>query len=226
MPSRSQHRPPALTGPCAISHILRIWLLKAFLPAIPSFAIRLGLVVTPSRTPRSYASLISSMLAVSMKNFTSGSCKKLVVLFLDPSLFEMHDVALLAAKIDDLTFNYTLYPFLFHEISTAFRIADEFGFGRCGRIIARTGRRKKLLPDFFYEKVGYPRQQGVDKKTSHFNFPLYEFTAGSQAQEFDTAFREQPARGLGCTRPYSILTAVFINHPCFHDPGGAGSVKR
>lgn len=36
---------------------------------MPSFAMRLGLVVTPSRMPRSLASLIWAKLAVSMKNF-------------------------------------------------------------------------------------------------------------------------------------------------------------
>src|SRR6218665_1421056 len=36
---------------------------------MPSFAISEGLVVTPSRIPRSLASLIWSRLAVSMKNF-------------------------------------------------------------------------------------------------------------------------------------------------------------
>lgn len=36
---------------------------------MPSFAMRLGLVVTPSRIPRSLASLIWAKLAVSMKNF-------------------------------------------------------------------------------------------------------------------------------------------------------------
>lgn len=36
---------------------------------MPSFAIKLGFVVTPSRIPRSFASLIWAKLAVSMKNF-------------------------------------------------------------------------------------------------------------------------------------------------------------
>src|SRR5262245_46659677 len=44
----------------------------------PSLATRLGLVVTPSRMPRRAASLISSMFAVSMKNFM-GSLPRPIV---------------------------------------------------------------------------------------------------------------------------------------------------
>ena len=40
-----------------------------FLCATPSLAISDGLVVTPSRMPQAFACLISSTLAVSMKNF-------------------------------------------------------------------------------------------------------------------------------------------------------------
>ncbi len=56
-------------GPSTISVISLITSLKSR----PSFAIRDGLVVTPQMIPMSFASLISSTLAVSIKNFMSAS---------------------------------------------------------------------------------------------------------------------------------------------------------
>ena len=44
----------------------------------PSLATREGLVVTPSRMPRRAASLISSMFAVSMKNFMGSISLRVV----------------------------------------------------------------------------------------------------------------------------------------------------
>src|SRR4051812_15463523 len=53
-------------SPLTISQILARCSLKS---TFPSFATRLGLVVTPSIRPSSLASLISSRFAVSIKNF-------------------------------------------------------------------------------------------------------------------------------------------------------------
>lgn len=54
---------------------------------MPSFAIKLGLVVTPSKIPRSFASLIWAKLAVSMKNFMES---KLGFLFVGFGYFDTH----------------------------------------------------------------------------------------------------------------------------------------
>ena len=70
-------------------------------------------------------------------------------------LFEIIVVALLAAKMDDLTFDNPFYAFCFEEIGTTLRVAGEFGIrSRTVRLIPGTGRRGKPLPDGFYNKVG------------------------------------------------------------------------
>ncbi|OJT81287.1 hypothetical protein BM533_22340, partial [Clostridioides difficile] len=53
----------ALIGPSTISLIS----LTTSIKSLPSLAIRDGLVVTPQITPKSFASFISSILAVSIK---------------------------------------------------------------------------------------------------------------------------------------------------------------
>src|SRR3989454_1843897 len=65
MPAASRLTVSALTGPSTIEQILRSWSSNEF----PSFEIRVGFVVIPSRTPVLAASRISSILAVSRKNF-------------------------------------------------------------------------------------------------------------------------------------------------------------
>src|SRR3972149_2133154 len=65
IPSKSVERTSALMGPSTMAQISS----RSFRKSFPSFATRLGLVVTPSRTPICAASLISPMLAVSIKNF-------------------------------------------------------------------------------------------------------------------------------------------------------------
>jgi len=55
----------ALTGPSTISHIF----LSCFSGSAFSLAKRVGLVVTPSKTPSSFVFLISSIFAVSINNF-------------------------------------------------------------------------------------------------------------------------------------------------------------
>src|SRR5690625_1692702 len=65
MPSASVDTTSALTGPETMDVISSMTCRKSR----PSFAIRLGFVVTPAKMPHECTSLISSMLAVSMKNF-------------------------------------------------------------------------------------------------------------------------------------------------------------
>src|SRR3989338_1043906 len=77
MPSTSVATTSALMGPSTIAHISP----RSFRKSFPSFATRLGLVVTPSRTPSAAASLISPRFAVSIKNFMvvfPCSCRMLV----------------------------------------------------------------------------------------------------------------------------------------------------
>ncbi len=69
IPSASVLTTSALTGPSTISHISFI----RGLNSRPSLDTREGLVVTPSSRPSSFAFLISSRLAVSIKNFMWSS---------------------------------------------------------------------------------------------------------------------------------------------------------
>ena len=87
--------------------------------------------------------------------------------------FEICVVALLAAKVHDLAFDDPFNPFLLHKIRTALRVLNKFSVGnRSGRLAVRTGGRKKRLADLFYQEVRDPRQYSVDKKASHFTFPV------------------------------------------------------
>src|SRR5262245_62026215 len=65
MPAASRLTVSALTGPSTSEQILSSWSSKL----LPSFEISVGFVVIPSKTPVLAASRISSMLAVSRKNF-------------------------------------------------------------------------------------------------------------------------------------------------------------
>ena len=59
---------------------------------MPSFAIKLGLVVTPSKIPRSFASLIWAKLAVSMKNFIETKLGLLSIVFWGFDAHFLHDL--------------------------------------------------------------------------------------------------------------------------------------
>ena len=70
IPAASSLVHSAETGPDTILQISAMWVLKS---TLPSLAIRLGLVVTPSASPSAAPSRISSRFAVSRKNFISIS---------------------------------------------------------------------------------------------------------------------------------------------------------
>src|SRR3990170_2088480 len=83
MPAKSRAVTSALTGPSTILQISAMTSLKG----LPDFAIRDGLVVTPSRSPASARSRISATSAVSTKNFIVSSFHLYQFAGINPALF-------------------------------------------------------------------------------------------------------------------------------------------